>query len=183
VKTNAWTLPFFSLGIGLSLLFSGCTQKMAKSGHLRPLGGDVPMDLRHREPPEGTVAQKNGLRDVVFSQVRPASLDMRVLERGRSQYQIFCSPCHGMGGYGDGIIVQRGFLAPPSYHIDRLRQAPDQHFFDVITNGYGAMYSYQDRVPESDRWAIIGYIRALQLSQNARISDLPAEDQKRISGP
>ena len=97
---------------------------------------------------------------------------------GREKFEIFCSPCHGLAGDGDGMVVQRGFPAPPSYHIDRLRGAPAQHFFDVITNGYGVMYSYAARVSPHDRWAIVAYIRALQESRHARIADVPQAREK-----
>lgn len=99
------------------------------------------------------------------------------LARGHERYDIFCSVCHGRVGDGQGMIVKRGFPPPPSYHTGRLRQAPVGHYFDVITNGYGQMYSYAERIPVKDRWAIIAYIRALQLSQNASISELPPQDQ------
>jgi mono/diheme cytochrome c family protein len=89
----------------------------------------------------------------------------QVLAHGQRQYTIFCSMCHGDAGDGQGIIVQRGMVPPPSFHLDRLRQAPVGHFFDVITNGYGAMYGYNDRIPPADRWAIVAYIRTLQMSQ------------------
>ena len=102
-------------------------------------------------------------------------LDLTLLKRGQERFDVFCTPCHGRVGDGDGMIVERGFPAPPSYHIDRLRQAPTQHFYDVITNGYGAMYSYAARVPPRDRWAIAAYIRALQASQAARLDDVPAD--------
>lgn len=101
----------------------------------------------------------------------PPSVDSAIIQRGRERFNIFCAPCHGFDGKGDGIIVHRGFPAPPSYHTDRLRKAPAQHFYDVITNGYGVMYSYAARVPPSDRWAIIAYIRALQLSQDPQLAD------------
>jgi hypothetical protein len=95
------------------------------------------------------------------------------LQRGRERYDIFCTPCHGLSGSGDGMIVRRGFPAPPSYHTARLRAAPAQHFFDVISNGYGVMYSYAPRIEPRDRWAIVAYVRALQQSQNARLADIP----------
>jgi mono/diheme cytochrome c family protein len=88
-----------------------------------------------------------------------------VLARGREQFTIYCSMCHGDAGDGHGIIAERGFFPPPTYHLDRLRQAPVGHIFDVITNGYGAMYSYGDRISAADRWAIVAYIRTLQMSQ------------------
>jgi mono/diheme cytochrome c family protein len=98
--------------------------------------------------------------------LEPPPLTLALLERGQQRFRIDCTPCHSELGDGNGMVVQRGFPAPPSYHIDRLRQAPTQHFFDVMTNGYGAMYSFAGRVSPRDRWAIAAYIRALQLSQH-----------------
>jgi mono/diheme cytochrome c family protein len=100
-------------------------------------------------------------------------LTLALITRGQERFRIYCTPCHSELGDGHGMIVERGFPAPPSYHMDRLRQAPIQHFYDVITHGYGAMYPFADRVQPADRWAIAAYIRALQRSQNARIADLP----------
>ena len=96
----------------------------------------------------------------------PPPLTLALIQRGQQRYRIDCTPCHSELGDGHGMVVQRGFPAPPSYHIDRLRQAPTQHFYDVITHGYGAMYSFAGRVAPADRWAIAAYIRALQLSQH-----------------
>jgi mono/diheme cytochrome c family protein len=110
----------------------------------------------------------------------PFPVDRRVLERGQERYRIFCTPCHGELGDGQGIIVKRGFTPPPSFSSDRLRTEPLGHFFDVITRGRGVMYSYASRVPPQDRWAIAAYIRALQLSQHAVASDLPAEEQSKL---
>jgi mono/diheme cytochrome c family protein len=93
-------------------------------------------------------------------------LTLALIQRGQQRFRIDCTPCHSELGDGHGMVVQRGFPAPPSYHIDRLRQAPTQHFYDVITHGYGAMYSFAGRVAPADRWAIAAYIRALQLSQH-----------------
>jgi mono/diheme cytochrome c family protein len=97
----------------------------------------------------------------------PPAADPALLRRGQSRYGIYCAPCHSSVGDGDGMIARRGFPHPPSFHQARLRDAPDRHFFDVITQGYGAMPSYADRVTPQDRWAIVAYIRALQLSQDA----------------
>ena len=105
-----------------------------------------------------------------------------LLDRGHERFGIFCQPCHGAGGDGNGIIVQRGMPRPTSYHDERLRAADDQHFFDVITNGYGAMYSYASRVPPGDRWAIVAYIRALQLSRHASIDDVPQDARAQLTG-
>jgi mono/diheme cytochrome c family protein len=105
-----------------------------------------------------------------------------VLERGRERFNIYCTPCHSRLGDGTGMIVQRGFSKPPSLHEPRLREAPAGHFFHVITNGYGAMYSYASRVGPSDRWAIVAYIRALHTRQNARLADLTEEERTRLEG-
>jgi mono/diheme cytochrome c family protein len=110
----------------------------------------------------------------------PLPVTQALLERGRERYNIYCAPCHGFAGHGDGMVAQRGFPHPPSYHIDRLRQAPDSYFFDVMTRGYGDMYSYADRVNPNDRWAIVAYIRALQLSQNASLNDVPATERAQL---
>jgi len=103
----------------------------------------------------------------------PPPVTAALLDRGRQRFGIFCSPCHGLAGDGDGIIVAHGFPAPPSYYIDRLEAAPAQHFYDVMTNGYGVMFSYADRVDPHDRWAIAAYIRALQLSRRATMTEVP----------
>jgi mono/diheme cytochrome c family protein len=103
-----------------------------------------------------------------------------MIERGQQRYNIYCSPCHSRTGDGRGMIVQRGFPPPPSFHDQRLRDAPAGHFFNVITKGYGAMYSYASRIPVDDRWAIVAYIRALQLSQHATIDDVPAKERARL---
>jgi hypothetical protein len=111
----------------------------------------------------------------------PFPITEAVLARGRERYNIFCSPCHDQVGTGNGMAVRRGFRrGPPSFHLDRLREAPPGHFFDVITNGFGAMNDYALQVKPRDRWAIIGYIRALQLSQNAMAQDLPQPDRQQL---
>ena len=112
----------------------------------------------------------------------PMPITREVLERGRERFEIYCSVCHGRTGEGNGMIVQRGFPIPPSYHIDRLRQAPIGHFFNVMTQGYGIMYSYAERVKPEDRWAIAAYIRALQLSQNMKFAELPASARAQLEG-
>jgi mono/diheme cytochrome c family protein len=105
----------------------------------------------------------------------PVTVTADLLERGRTEFEVFCSPCHGRTGMGDGMIVQRGFKRPSSYHVDRLRQMPIGYYFDVISRGYGAMSDYASQVPVEDRWAIAAYIRALQLSQYAPAMEVPAE--------
>ncbi len=121
--------------------------------------------------PNGTVAQGDLARARQIT--TPPAVDMALLSRGRERYDIYCSPCHGLSGHGDGMIVQRGFPAPPSYHSARLRAADARHIFDVITNGYGTMYSYAARIEPRDRWAIIAYIRALQQSQQTDMAAAP----------
>ena len=103
----------------------------------------------------------------------PFPITREHLARGRERFEIFCAPCHGLAGYGDGMVVRRGFRRPPSYHIERLRQAPVGHFFDVISRGFGAMGDFADRIPPEDRWAVVAYLRALQLSQWARLEKIP----------
>ena len=110
----------------------------------------------------------------------PVPLDQGLVARGQERFNIYCSPCHGRTGSGDGMIVQRGFRKPPSYHIERLQNAPAGHFFDVMTNGFGAMPRYGGHVSPRDRWAIVAYIRALQLSQNAELDDVPPEERGKL---
>ena len=138
---------------------------------------------------EGTVAQgqlktdkhlHTGKRAGQLLDTLPFPVTEQVLKRGRQRYDIFCSPCHARVGTGEGIVVQRGFRPPPSLHTQRLREAPVGHLFDVITNGYATMYSYATRISPSDRWAIVAYVRALQLSQHAWIEELPERDQTRL---
>ena len=104
----------------------------------------------------------------------PFPVTREVIERGKQRFEIFCTPCHGRLGNGQGMVTQRGFRHPPSYHSEQLREAPVGHFFDVMTNGFGAMYSFNDRIPPQDRWAIAAYIRTLQFSQAAKLDELPA---------
>jgi mono/diheme cytochrome c family protein len=151
------------------------------SGGLRgqwvPIGDDtgvvVPL-LARAAAPSG---DGNGL--TVPSAI-PLALTRDIYQRGQERFEIFCAPCHSVVGDGDGMVVRRGFPSPPTYHSDRLRNAPDQHFFNVITHGYGAMYSYADRIPPNDRWAIVAYIRALQTSQHAPVKLLFDEDRKHL---
>jgi hypothetical protein len=105
----------------------------------------------------------------------PMPVTMEVMTRGQERFNVFCSPCHGSTGEGIGMIVQRGFRQPPSYHEERLVNAPPGHFFDVMTNGFGAMPDYTAQVPVPDRWAIAAYIKALQFSRRATIADVPAD--------
>jgi mono/diheme cytochrome c family protein len=134
----------------------------------------------------GTSSGRVGEADVqrnqqaMSAQKIPYPVDMALLQRGRDRYTIYCMPCHSPVGDGDGWITRRGFPHPPSYHSDRLRNAPDRHFFDVITNGFGIMYPYADRVDPPDRWAIVAYIRTLQLSQHAQVSALSPDMRAKL---
>lgn len=129
-------------------------------------------------PVVGTVARAD-LARADEAKNRPV-LTADLLARGRDQYDLFCSPCHDRAGDGNGIVVQRGMPKPASLHEPRLREATDRHLFDVITNGFGAMYGHGDRIPPRDRWAIVAYIHALQLSQHAVLADVPADTKWRV---
>ena len=147
------------------LLLAGCDDML----HQRKKNAYADKSVGPAKAPAGMV-------DYRSKPVAPPPVTLALLERGRERFHIYCTPCHSELGDGHGMIVQRGFPAPPSYHIARLRDAPVQHFYDVITNGYGAMYSFAYRVQPDDRWAIAAYIRALQHSQDAEVSELtPAQ--------
>ena len=145
--------------------------------------------LSARQPIEGTVARGQlrldahlyeGKVNGELATTLPLELTEDLLVRGRQRYEIFCSPCHDRTGTGNGLIVKRGLKQPPSYHMDRLREVPVGHFFDVMTNGFGAMYSFAARIPVKDRWAIAAYVRTLQFSQGAQFDELPPEDQRQL---
>jgi len=167
------------------LFLTGCRQDMHDQPRYKPLAeSDFFADLRSARPPvEGTVARGQQHEDSYFytgkignnpGDYMPFPVTEAVLAHGRERFDIYCSPCHSRLGDGNGMIVQRGFRAPPSYHTERLRKAPLGYFFDVMTNGFGAMPEYASQVPAADRWAIVAYIRALQLSQDATMSDVAA---------
>lgn len=166
---------------GAALLAAGCQQEMAKMPRYEALeASDQFSDgMSARTPVAGTVAREADISPVPDD--IPVPVTPELLERGQQRFAIFCSPCHGRTGDGNGMIVRRGFPHPPSYHTDALRQAPDRHFYDVITHGYGAMYSYAARVAPADRWAIVAYIRALQFSRHAPVADLPNELGARLA--
>ncbi len=127
-------------------------------------------------PVVGTVPRDEPNRPVA----QPTVITAALVERGHVQFDIFCTPCHGLTGAGDGMIVQRGFPHPPPFTDDKLMKAKAQHFYDVITDGKGAMFSYADRVSSADRWAVAAYIRALQLSQKPVVADLSADDKRKL---
>jgi mono/diheme cytochrome c family protein len=113
----------------------------------------------------------------------PMPVTDEVMRRGQERFNVFCAPCHGRTGEGNGMVVQRGFRQPPTYHQDRLRSAPVGYLFDVVTRGFGAMPDYATQIPVSDRWAIVAYIRALQLSERATIDDVPADRRGDLDRP
>ena len=151
------------LACGLAAAIAAGCDNMANQPKVNPyeVYRTSPEPLPPIAPPPGTVA-----RDYA-PEPPPPPATLALLERGRQRFDIYCAVCHGPAGNGDGMVVQRGFPAPPSYQIERLRKASIQHFYDVITNGYGVMYSYASRVAPPDRWAIIAYIRALQAAESA----------------
>ncbi|MEE8201066.1 MAG: cytochrome c [Candidatus Acidoferrales bacterium] len=173
------------------LLFAGCRQEMAEQPRADPLeASEFFKDRRSARPKiPGTVARGQLRTDKHLTTGRvngqpaetfPFPVTRAVLERGQDRFNIFCSPCHGRLGTGDGMVVRRGFRRPTSFHTERLREAPPGHFFDVITNGFGAMPDYAAQIPAGDRWAIIAYVRGLQLSQHASLAEAPPEEQLRL---
>jgi mono/diheme cytochrome c family protein len=145
--------------------------------------------MSSRPQVEGTIAQDQPLRtDPVlawrsgdkFADTYPMRIDQAALRRGQQRYNIYCSMCHGATGKGDGMIVRRGFVTPPSFHDERLRAAAPGYFVEVITHGYGAMYSYNDRVAPDDRWKIAAYIKTLQLSRRVEMASLSPEDRQKV---
>jgi len=174
------------------LLAPACRQDMFNQPKARTYrASDFFSDGRSARPPVPGTVPRGHLRadpilytgigpDGQFVTRLPVPLDRALLAAGRERYEIFCSPCHGRVGDGRGMIVQRGFKQPPSFHIDRLRRQPVGYFFDVVTNGFGQMSGYAAQVGVADRWAIAAHIRTLQLSQHAPLSEMPAGDRRRI---
>jgi mono/diheme cytochrome c family protein len=150
------------------LLFAGCDDMVSqpKQTDYSPLVGPAAV-------PADTVEYGS-------QELRVPPVTLALIERGQERYRIYCAPCHSELGDGHGMIVERGFPPPPSFHIDRLRRASPQYFYDVITHGHGVMYSFADRVEPDDRWAIVGYIRALQRSEGASVTDLAAPERKAL---
>lgn len=170
---------------------AGCRQQMADQPHQRPLEASTFFDdgMASRPIEPGTVAragkeqadqQLTAKSDGKLVDSFPFEVTMKVLARGQERYEIFCSPCHDRLGTGQGMIVRRGFTPARSFHEPRLREAPAGHFFEVITRGFGPMPSYANQLSEHDRWAVIAYIRALQLSRNVRLDQLPPEDRAKM---
>lgn len=176
------------------LVLAGCRQKMANQPRYDPLETSDffadGMAARPRVP--GTVARGEMSNDPFFDTGKingvvadgfPFAMTAEVINRGHERYDIYCSECHGRVGDGDGMIPARGFRRPPSFHTATLRAATTGHFFDVMTNGFGAMPPYGTMIPPRDRWAIAAYIRALQLSQNATVADVPPGDRAKLDAP
>ncbi|HEV1993040.1 MAG TPA: cytochrome c [Candidatus Acidoferrum sp.] len=168
---------------------AGCDylrQDMANQPKNRPLSPSSFFEDGRSERPlvENTVERGALTNDELFvpkeSNNFPLPVNLDLLERGEERYKIFCTPCHGLQGDGNGMVAIRGMKQPPTYHQDRLRQAPNGYFYDNITNGFGQMLGYSAQIPPRDRWAIIAYIRALQLSRNAKAADLPAELREKL---
>jgi mono/diheme cytochrome c family protein len=178
----------------VTLAAAGCRQDMHDQPKYVPLRqSDFFGDERSARPfVPGTVARGQLNDDPLLYTGKvngPGSADADVfpfaitgdrLARGQERFNIYCSPCHGRTGQGDGMVVRRGYRRPPSYHQDRLRSAPVGHFFDVITNGFGAMPDYAAQISVEDRWDIVAYVRALQLSEHATINDVPAGEREKL---
>jgi len=173
----------------LCLVFlAGCSlrQDMAYQPKDKPLApSDFFGDGRSERPlVENTVARGWAANDQLFvakdSNDFPLPVNQQLLERGQERYNIFCSPCHGLQGDGNGMVANRGMKHPPTYHQDRLRRVPNGYIYDVVSNGFGAMLGYSAQVPPRDRWAIVAYLRALQLSRNAKVSELPRDLREKL---
>jgi mono/diheme cytochrome c family protein len=180
-----------SCGLLCAVILGGCSlkQDMALQPKYRPLAPSNSFSDGRSERPlvEGTVA-RNALEDDALivpkeSNAFPLPVTEALLERGQERYGIFCSPCHGLQGDGNGMVVTRGMKHPPSYHEERLRTVTNSYIFDVITNGFGAMMNYSAQIAPRDRWAIVAYVRALQLSRNAKVAELPADVREKLLHP
>lgn len=180
------------LGAALcAMALCGCDmalrQDMADQPKNRPLSpSEFFSDGRSERPLIENTVPRGALENDVYNVSKeyagfPLPVDEKLLQRGEDRYKVFCTPCHGLQGDGNGMAAVRGMKHPPSYHIDRLRQAPNGYYYDVITNGFGVMYSYSERISPRDRWAIIAYVRALQLSRNAKVSDLPESLREKVA--
>jgi mono/diheme cytochrome c family protein len=190
VPSVSSVLSFVSF-VAAALLLTGCRQDMHDQPKYIPLRQSAFFNDERSARPlvEGTVA-RGQLRDdeLMFTgkvggqdaTVFPMAVNAQVMARGQERFNIYCSPCHGRTAQGDGMVVRRGYRRPPSFHQDRLRDAPVGHFFDVMSNGFGAMPDYAAQITVQDRWAIIAYIRALQLSEHATLADVPSADRSRL---
>ncbi|MGC0774063.1 MAG: cytochrome c [Candidatus Acidiferrum sp.] len=186
MRRIAKTLAFLCAAACMPFM-AGCRQDMADQPKNTPLSPSTFFADGRSERPliDNTVPRGSLVDDPLFipkdSNAFPLPLTMELLDRGQERYKIFCTPCHGLQGDGNGMVVMRGMKRPPTYHQPRLREVPNGYLFDVITNGFGAMQGYSAQIPPADRWAIVAYVRALQLSRNAPVSDLPAELRQNLS--
>jgi mono/diheme cytochrome c family protein len=183
------------LVLALAAATLACRQDMHDQPKFIPLRPSTFFDDGRSARPlvDGTVARGQLNDDAAFYTGKgpdgkpldafPFPVTKEILERGQERFNIYCTPCHGRLGNGDGMIVRRGFRRPPSYHIDRLRAEPNGYIYDVISKGFGAMPDYAAQIEPGDRWAIVSYIRALQLSQNALLADVPSTDLGRLRAP
>ena len=177
--------------LSASAFLAACSlkQDMSLQPKNRPLSpSDFFADGRSERPlVENTVARGSIAEDELAvakdSNAFPLPVNQALLDRGEDRYKIFCSPCHGLQGDGNGMVAMRGMKHPPSYHQDRLRQVTNGYLYDVVTNGFGAMLSYSAQIPPRDRWAIVAYMRALQLSRNAKLADLPSDVREKVLHP
>jgi hypothetical protein len=185
-RSTAKALAFLCAAACLPLL-TGCRQDMADQPKNTPLSPSSFFEDGRSERPliDNTVPRGSLADDALFvpkdSNTFPLPLTMDLLDRGRDRYKIFCTPCHGLQGDGNGMVVMRGMKRPPTYHQPRLREVPNGYIFDVITNGFGQMQGYSAQIPPRDRWAIVAYVRALQLSRNAPVSELPEDLRQKLS--
>lgn len=164
---------------GLALLLAGCDQMVNQpKGQVYGRSDLFSNGAAMQPPPPGAVARDDAAWEKALAE--PPPMTPGLLARGRERYEIYCRPCHDPSGYGQGIVPARGFPHPPSFHQEPLLSAPPKLFVDVITNGYGVMYAYADRVSPQDRWAIAAYIKALQLSQAVPVAQLPPEDRAKV---
>jgi mono/diheme cytochrome c family protein len=192
LKKNKMVIATLACGMTASLL--ACEPKMNHGAKLRP---DAPIGFFSdgalaRHPVDGTVEYRSYVAENTESltsrgaqeklKVKLKSISLDRLKHGQARFNIYCSPCHSEIADGHGMIVRHGFLAPPSFHAEEMQKKPDSHYFDVITNGYGAMFSYADRLDVAERWDVISYIRALQLSQNFQFRDLTPEQRTQLGG-
>jgi hypothetical protein len=176
----------------LVALAAGCRQDMHDQPKYKPLKSSAFFeDGRDSRPLVADTVARGHLDDdallytgktgTAFATEFPFPITGAVLLRGQERFTIYCTPCHDRTGGGNGMIVRRGYRRPPSFHIDRLRAAPPGYFFDVITHGFGVMPDYSSQVPVNDRWAIVSYVRALQLSQHASLGDVPAAEKSKLT--
>jgi mono/diheme cytochrome c family protein len=180
--------------IALACFATACRQDMHDAPRYEPLeasaffaSGGASRVLVPNTVPRGYLREdellNTGKVNGEFATTFPMPVTADVMARGQERFNVFCSPCHGRTGAGNGMIVQRGFRRPPSFGEQRLRDAPGGYFYDVIANGFGAMQDYSAQVPVADRWAIVAYIRALQLSQRTTVADVPADRRSDLDRP